>query len=118
MMALWEYALRTNDARPLVALGQGRKSCSGCARFAQELARRHRQGWSVDFPGLKVRSVTVRKQGKAQADAKARVDIPQSDSYSSDGSYRNTSRPHAGATFEVRMRYTRKGYRLLLFAVS
>jgi hypothetical protein len=117
VMDLWAYALRTDDARPLVALGPGKRPCEGCARFASSLAQRRKQGWSVDLPGLTVHTVRVQTIG-GQSNATATVDIPQSDSYNSDGSYRNTSAAHRGATFQVRMRYTKSGYQLLSFTVA
>ena len=117
VMDVWGYALRTNDARPLTALGSKRKPCGGCGAFARTLASRRTQGWAVDFPGLRVRSLEVSASG-GQAVARARVDVPQSDSYNDDGSFRNTSPAHKGASFVVRMRYAGKGYRLVSFTVS
>jgi hypothetical protein len=117
VMDLWGYALRTNDAAPLSKLG-GAKSCGGCAALSTELARREKQGWVVDFAGLAVRSVSVAKPRGAERVARARVDIPASDSYNTDGSFRNTSPAHAGSTFLVRMRYADKHYRLVSFTVS
>ena len=117
VMDLWGYALRTNDAAPLRELG-GTKACGGCAALSTELARREKQGWVVDFAGLDVRSVAVAKPRGAERVARARVDIPASDSYNTDGSFRNTSPAHAGSTFVVRMRYADKRYRLVSFTVS
>ncbi len=116
VMDTWAYALRTNDADPLSALGaQG--TCRGCKPFARELAKRRAQGWSVDFPGVEVRKVKVTRDGNGHR-ARATVDLPESDSFNSDGSFRNTNRAREGSTFEVRMRLTQKGYRLLSFTVS
>jgi hypothetical protein len=117
VMDVWGYALRTNDARPLTALGAGKKPCGGCGAFARTLASRRTQGWAVDFPGLRVRSLEVSATG-GQAVARARVDVPQSDSYNDDGSFRNTSPAHKGASFVVRLRYAGKAYRLESFTVS
>jgi hypothetical protein len=115
-MDLWEFALRTNDAEPLVALGRG-KPCGGCPALQRELARRAADGWTVDFVGLDVRRVTVGKRGDAQV-ARATVDIPESDSYNVDGTYRNSNPAHSGATFETVMRFVGGRYRLLSFSVS
>lgn len=118
VMDLWGYGLRTDDAHPLTALSPGGKAaCGGCRVFAATLAKRHRQGWTVDFPGLDVRSVKVRSQGQLRV-ATATVDVPESDSYDDDGSYRNTSPAHRGATFVVRMRAEPHRYRLLSFTLS
>ena len=116
-MRLWGYGLRTNDAKPLVALSPPKKPCEGCKAFAKSLKQRHHQGWSVDFPGLKVHKITASKVGD-NAYVRAVVDIPESDSYNSDGSYRNTSKQHNGAIFEVLMHFKKKHYRLLAFTVS
>jgi hypothetical protein len=117
VMDLWSYALRTNDARPLTSLG-GRPSCGGCASLSRELARRERQGWVVDFAGLDVHTVALATaQGRVRV-ARVSVTIPASDSYNTDGTFRNTNPAHAGATFVVRMRYADKRYRLVSFTVS
>ena len=50
--------------------------------------------------------------------ARATVDIPASDSYTTDGTFRNTSPAHKGATFVVRMRYVRTQWRLVSFSVG
>ena len=111
------YALSTNDAAPLTRLG-GKSPCGGCRPLAAELARRAKRGWVVDFAGLTVRRLTVAKVQGAETVARATVDIPASDSYNTDGSFRNTSPAHAGSTFVVRMRYADKRYRLVSFTVS
>jgi hypothetical protein len=113
---LWGFALRNNDAKPLVALGRG-KPCGGCAALQRELARRAAQHWSVDFDGARLRRMTLTKRGTVQA-ARATVDIPASDSYNTDGTYRNTNPAHPGATFEVQMRLAGGRYRLVAFTVS
>ena len=116
-MDLWGYALRTNDARPLVALGRG-TPCGGCAALSHELARRVRQGWVVDFAGLNVRRVALVDPLGAGRVARATVDIPASDFYDTDGRFRNMNPAHGAATFLVRMRYSDRGYRLVSFTVS
>jgi hypothetical protein len=122
VMATWAYALRTNDAKPLVSLSPKGDACAGCDAFAAEMGKRRKQGWSVDFPGLAVRQVRLRAQetaaGVPVTYARARVDIPESDSFNADGSYRNTSAAHDDARFEVVMRFTGERYRLLAFTVS
>jgi hypothetical protein len=120
VMDLWGYALRTNDVGPLVAASLSGKPCDGCRTLAADLAKRKQQGWSVDFSGVKVHSVTVPKKQpkKGPVTATATVDIPESDSFNDDGSYRNTNPAHAGVRFTVRMTYTPKGYRLVSFTVG
>ena len=117
VMDLWGYGLRTNNAKPIVALSPKGKPCRGCAEFAATLKERKQQGWSVDFAGLKVRKV-VPKQVAGHTYARSTVDIPKSDSYNTDGTFRNTNEEHNGATFEVLMSYTKKRYHLLAFTVS
>lgn len=116
-MDLWGYALRTDDARALVALSAPGKKCQGCAVFAASMTKRKQHGWYVDLAALRVRAVTV-KQVTDNVYAKALVDVPQSDSYNVDGSFRNTNRPHPGATFEVLMHRGKNRYQLLAFTVS
>lgn len=116
VMDLWGYGLRTDNAKPIVALSP-KKPCRGCAEFAATLEKRKQQGWSVDFAGLEVRKVLL-KQVAGNTYARSTVNIPKSDSYNSDGTFRNTNKSHNGATFEVLMSYTKKKYHLLAFTVS
>jgi hypothetical protein len=117
VMALWGYALRNNDARALVALSAPGKKCQGCRPFATSLRQREKAGWYVDFAGVDVHKVTVKKVDD-NVYAKAKVDIPESDSYNADGSFRNTNRAHRDATFEVLMHRGDKRFQLLAFTVS
>ncbi len=117
VMLLWGYALRTNDAAALTALSAPGEKCQGCKVFAASLKKRKKQGWYVDFPGVTVRKVTV-KPVDDNVYAKATVDVPRSDSYNSDGSFRNTNQAHRGATFEVLMHRGAKRFQLLAFTVS
>jgi hypothetical protein len=117
VMDLWGYALRTDDPKPLAATAAGKQTCGGCAPLARALASRRRQGWTVDFPGVTVRRVRLAAQGGDRV-ARATVDIPASDSYTTDGTFRNTSPAHKGATFVVRMRYVRNQWRLVSFTVG
>ena len=117
MMDLWGYALRTDDARALVALSAPGSPCRGCTAFATSMQKRRKQGWYVDFPGVRVRTVTVRPVD-GNVYARAKVDVPQSDSYDTDGSFRNTNAAHRGATFEVLMHRGKKRFQLLAFTVS
>lgn len=127
VMKAWGYALRANDPRPLTRLSPHGSPCRGCTDLARTLHERRKQGWAVRFPGVVVRSIEVtERHGKAakgakkatEAHAVAKVDIPPSDSYNADGSFRNANRAHPNARFEVLMRYTSRGYRLLSFTVS
>jgi hypothetical protein len=116
-MDLWGFALRTNDVRPLASLGAGARPCGGCAALRSELARRRAEKWSVDFRGVDVRRLRVSGPARA-AVARAVVDIPASDSFHDDGTFRNTSPAHTAAAFDVRMRFTGRAYRLVSFTVS
>jgi hypothetical protein len=117
VMRLWGYGLRTNDAKPLVRLSPPKKPCRGCKDFARSLQKRRKQGWSVDFPGLKVHKMTATKVGD-NTYVRAIVDIPASDSLNRDGSFRNTNKAHNGAKFEMLMHLKKKHYQLLAFTVS
>jgi hypothetical protein len=117
VMALWGYALRNNDPRALVALSAPGQKCRGCKPFAASLRKREKAGWYVDFAGVDVHRVTVKKVDD-NVYAKATVDIPESDSYNADGSFRNTNKAHPGATFEVLMHRGDKRFQLLAFTVS
>src|SRR3954452_9402975 len=115
VIARWGYALRTNDAGAVTGLSPKKQACEGCKDFAAELTKRRKQHWYVDFPGAKVRSVTVTPAGPHTSVARAKVDIPASTSLFKDGSFRNQNAAHRGATFFVRMAYAGKGYELLAF---
>ncbi len=118
VMALWGYGLRTNDSKPLVSLSPGKKQCRGCKPYARSLKLRQKRGWSVDFPGVSVHKVTAEKVGD-NAYVKASVDIPASDTYNRDGTFRNTNKAHDGAKFEMLVHFKKKkGYQLLAFTVS
>jgi hypothetical protein len=117
VMRLWGYGLRTNDAKPLVSLSPGKKQCRGCKGYARSLQQRRKHGWSVDFPGVSVHKVTVKKVGD-DAYVKAKVDIPESDTYNRDGSFRNTNKAHNGAAFEMLVHFKKNRYQLLAFTVS
>jgi hypothetical protein len=117
VMRLWSYGLRTNDPKPLVSLSPGKKQCRGCKGYAKSLQQRRKRGWAVDFPGLSVHKVTVKKVGE-NAYVKAIVDIPASDTYNRDGTFRNTNKAHNGAAFEMLVHFKKKGYQLLAFTVS
>jgi hypothetical protein len=117
VMGLWGYGLRTNNPRPLVSLSPPKKPCQGCKAWSTSLQQRRRQGWYVDFPGLKVHKVTTTKVGD-NVYVRATVDIPQSDSYNRDGTFRNTNKAHNGAKFEMLVHLKKKRYQLLAFTVS
>jgi hypothetical protein len=118
VMAAWAWSLRANDAGPLLDVSPSRKQpCRGCRPLEKELAQRAKEGWYVDFPGLTVESTKVRRGG-TDVVAASKVDIPESDSYLDDGSYRSTSPAHPGATFAVRMRWSKGGYRLVSFTIA
>ena len=118
VIARWGYALRTNDAGAVTSLSLKKQTCAGCKDFAAELAKRRKQRWYVDFPGAKVRSVTVNPAGPQAYLARAKVDIPASESFFRNGAFRNDNAAHRGATFWVRMAYVGKHYELVGFQVS
>lgn len=115
----WGYALRTNQPKAVLELSPRQQPCQGCKDLRAELAKRKKQGWYVDFPGAKVRRVTV-NPGEVPGTfvARATVDIPASRSYFDDGLFRNDNKAHKGATFEVRMRLDKKRYSLLAFRIT
>lgn len=117
VIALWGYSLRTDDAAPLFATSFTKRPCGGCARLASTLRQRKREGWYVDFPGARVHGIRLRSShGVTVADAS--VTIPPSVSYNLDGTVRNTNPAHPRARFVVQMRFVKKSYRLVGFAVA
>lgn len=117
VMDAWSWTLLSNDAGPLLAVSPSRKQpCAGCRPLARELASRDREGWYVDFPGLTVERIRLRRDG-ADVVASSKVAIPESDSYEEDGSYRSTSPAHDDASFTVTMRLVDDEYRLVSFSV-
>lgn len=117
VMDAWSWSLITNDASPLLAASPSRtKPCEGCRRLERELANRADEGWYVDFPGLTVGRTRLARDGTTVT-ATTRVDIPESDSFFEDGTYRSSSPAHPDATFRVRMRLVDGDYRLLAFSV-
>ena len=100
-----------------MSLSPGKKQCRGCKGYAKSLQQRRKRGWAVDFPGLSVHKVTAKKVGE-NAYVKAIVDIPASDTYNRDGTFRNTNKAHNGAAFEMLVHFKKKGYQLLAFTVS
>ena len=119
----WGYALRTNDATALTDLSPGSGLCQGCAELRSELKQRKKQGWYVDFPGAKVVEVDVAPSEETTDDpgihvARAKINVPASESRFEDGAVRNENKARKGATFEVRMRLDGKRYSLLAFRVS
>ncbi len=95
----WAYALNTND--PVVLLDEsGKKPCRGCDSLRQELAEREKEGWYVQLSGVDVRKVTFRQDGEVDV-ATAVVDIPASQSFFEDGTFRNDNDAHRGADFLI-----------------
>lgn len=117
VMAAWSWSLRSNDATPLLEVSLGKDPCRGCTPLRKELESRDADGWYVDFPGLHVDRIRLRPAGRDTV-ARARVDIPQSDTLHEDGSYRSTNPAHDDATFSVRIRLVKGDYRLVSFGVS
>lgn len=117
VMASWAWSLQANDAEPLLEAGPARRPCTGCRELARELRTRDRQEWYVDLPALRVDRTRLRREGD-EVVASSRVDIPESDTYFYDGTYRSTNPPHDGATFSVRMRWVGDRYVLVSFTIA
>jgi hypothetical protein len=116
VVAAWSYALSSNDISPLLFAGGG-DLCTGCDVLDKTLHQRTKEHWSV-LPF----SVRVRKSVVAATDTKANVqltvDLPETQSFFRNGSYRNTSPAHPGATFLVKMSVLKGAYRLDSFTLS
>lgn len=118
VMASWAWSLQANDAAPLLEVSRSAKRpCTGCRELARELRRRDRQEWYVDLPAVRVERTVLRRDGN-EVVARSRVDIPESETYFYDGSYRSTSPAHDDATFLVRMRRAADRYVLVSFTVG
>ena len=117
VVAVWGAALSTNDVGPLLALSPKGRVCEGCRSLQTELRRRQDAGWHVDFPGATVKSVELARSAQ-QVTASMAISIPESDSFNDDGSYRGSSPAHPNARFEVRMSFTKAGFRLLSFTLT
>lgn len=115
VLQAWIYALNTNDPAPLLSVS-GKRPCSGCAELQRELRKRDRQGWHVALEGVRVaRTRFASPQGTTLA--RMRVAIPESETYFEDGRLRGTNPGHRRSTFEVEMRHTGKGFRLVSFSL-
>jgi Family of unknown function (DUF6318) len=117
VIAAWGYALRTNDSGPLLALSPTKKPCEGCASLARELTKRVKQGWYVDFADADVTRISLTNRAGI-AIANATVDIPGSNSFNDDGSYRSSSPAHPHSGFQVQMKLVKKKYQLVSFTVA
>ncbi len=118
VMDAWGWSLRHNDAAPLLAVSPSKKRpCNGCSPLVRELAERDDEGWYVDFPGVSVDRTRLRSDGDIVV-ATSRVDIPSSDAFQYDGSYRSSNPAHDDATFVVRMQLVKGAYRLVSFTVG
>ncbi len=119
VIARWGFALRTNKAAALVDLSPKSGACEGCKKLRQELRKRKKQGWYVDFPGAKIVKLKVSPGDQPGVYlAQAKINVPRSTSYFEDGEVRNENKRHKGAAFEVRMRLDKKHYSLLAYRVS
>jgi hypothetical protein len=118
VIASWAWSLQANDAEPLLEASRSRKRpCSGCRELARELRKRDRETWYVDLPPVSVGRTRLRRDGD-EVVAGSRVDIPESDTYFYDGSFRSTNPPHDDATFVVRMRRAEDRYVLVSFTLA
>jgi hypothetical protein len=115
----WGYALVTNDADAVTGLSPKGSACKGCKDLEKELQQRRKEGWNVDFPGAKVKKVTVEPAGPPRTfDSVATIDIPESRSYFEDGTFRNDNKAFRNAEFAVQMRRADGRYLLLSFTVG
>lgn len=117
----WSYSLATNDETALTDLSPKAGPCQGCPEFSTELRTRTKQGWYVDFPGVRIATLPPPVSLSSEPDvyvATATMNVPRSTSYFEDGSVRNENAGRRGATFEVQMRLDGKRYSLLAFRVS
>jgi hypothetical protein len=117
VIGAWGYALRTNDSGPLLSLSPRKQPCEGCASLARELTNRDKQGWYVDFSGADVTRLSLVERAGLTI-VNATVDIPQSNSFNDDGSYRSSNPAHPDSGFQVRMKLVKKKYQLLSFTVA
>ena len=121
VVASWGYALSTNDPTAVTDLSPSRKEqCRGCKELATELRSRADEGWHVEFPGATVRRTTLSREGERIL-ATTVADIPASQSYFDDGTFRNDNEAHAGAKFLIDLRIDGEGkkrhYVLLAFSL-
>jgi hypothetical protein len=115
----WGYALVTNEADAVTGLSPKGSACKGCKDLEQELQKRRKEGWNVDFPGAKVKKVTVEPADPPRTfDSVATIDIPESRSYFEDGTFRNDNQAFRNAEFAVQMRRADGKYLLLSFTVG
>ena len=103
----WGYALQTNDPSVLLD-ASGKKACRGCDSLRSELRQREKEGWYVQFPGADVRSVKFRRDGPVEV-ATARVDIPSSQSFFDDGTFRNDNQARKRVPFLLDIRADGRG---------
>jgi hypothetical protein len=119
VVARWGYALATNEAEAVAELSPEGSPCKGCPELEKELRKRSKEGWNVDFPGAEVNKVTVKPAGPPRTfDAVATIDIPESQSYFEDGTFRNENKAFDDAEFAVQMRWNGKRYLLLSYTLS
>ena len=121
VVASWGYALATNDATAVTDLSPSRKEqCRGCKELRAELQRRAKEGWHVAFPGAKVRRTQLDTRDDRIL-ATTTADIPASQSYFDDGTFRNDNEAHRGAKFLIDLGIAGEGrkrrYVLLAFSV-
>lgn len=116
----WGYSLRTNDASVLLEASD-KKPCRGCDTLRSELRERKKEGWSVDFPGAKVRKVKFQRDGDVEV-ATATVDIPSSQSFFDDSTFRNDNKARKGVPFLLDIRAEGRGkkrhWTLLAFTIK
>jgi hypothetical protein len=121
VVASWGDALRTNDATAVTGLSPSKKEqCRGCKDLATELKRRAKDGWHVEFPGASVKRTTLGREGDRIL-ATTVADIPASQSYFDDGTFRNDNDAHRGAKFLIDLRIDgtakKRHYVLLAFSL-
>lgn len=115
VLQAWIYALNTNDAGPLLALG-GDRPCAGCRQLAAELDERAKEGWYVALQDVRVSAADLATDG-ARSRVQLTVAIPRSTTLHDDGTFRSTNPAHPRSTFEVTMERQGKRFRLVGFAL-
>lgn len=118
VLQAWIYALNTNDPRPLQKVS-GPKQCGGCGPLATELRKRKKQGWYVDLRDVRVGKAKITQSPSGETTlVELSVNIPESDTYFEDGSYRSTNDAHPRGRFTVEMDHAGKRFRLFAFKLS
>lgn len=120
VVAGWGYGLQTNDPSVLLD-ASGKRACRGCDTYRDELEQRAKENWYVQFPGATVRRATFRADGPVEV-GRLVVEIPASQSFFEDGTFRNDNKAYKRARFLIDLRADGQGERrrwtLLAFSIK